>query len=44
LTNSVVFFMPRLGGMLELSGVLGGRSSFARNSTISPRSAAISFA
>src|SRR5271157_607233 len=44
LTNSVVLFCPWLGGMLELSGVLGGRSSFARNPAISARRAAIASA
>ena len=44
LTNSVVFFCPRLGGRLELSGVFGGRSSFACNSATSARSAATSTA
>ena len=42
LTNSVVFLWPWLGGRLELSGVLGGRSSLARNAAISARSVAIS--
>src|SRR5271167_1129819 len=44
LTNSVVLFCPWLGGMLELSGVLGGRSSFARNPAISARRASIASA
>src|SRR5439155_11285798 len=40
-TNSVLLW-PWLGGMLELSGVLGGRSSLARSRAISARSAAAS--
>jgi hypothetical protein len=39
--NSAVL-RPKLGGMLELFGVLGGRLSLTRNSAISPGSAAAS--